>query len=289
MPDTWHLLGAGSMGSLAAHFLAGAGFNVVVHARQAGGIQRRLLFPDGSRTDLRLPAASASGPIDYLLIATKAADTVPAITPLLSRLTANSTLVRFQNGMGSLDCLTLPSGLRMIDAITTSGAWRDGNDIHIAAINQTWFGDGSNQPPNWFATLTKAWPDLHWRDDILFAQLQKLSVNAIINPLTALHDCPNGAIATQPALKAAAETLASEIDVLLAELFPGWPDDTLARTMEVARLTAGNTSSMRADLRAGRRTEIDYITGWLCDQATRHHIAMPANQSILAQIHARLA
>jgi 2-dehydropantoate 2-reductase len=50
--------------------------------------------------------------------------------------------------------------------------------------------------------------------------------------------------------------------------------------MEVARTTARNRSSMLQDLLAGRRTEIDHITGALLRLARGHRLAVPTHAAL---------
>ncbi|MCH8543330.1 MAG: 2-dehydropantoate 2-reductase [Alcanivorax sp.] len=287
----WHILGAGNLGSLAGAALQRAGFDIrYADARPTvtDTLHRHLIYPDGRQEDVQWPKDPA-GPITRLLIATKAPDTATALLPLLPRLSADANLVRLQNGLGSLDGLPLPPDCHIIEAISHSGAWRQGDTVNVVAENPTWMGHGANdlapaEPPPWFATLLPHWPALHWHTDIRRQQWLKLSVNAVINPLTALHDCPNGALCDDPALLAQAIQLAEETDQLLACLDPDWPSDTLARAMQLARATARNTSSMRADYRAGRPTEIDHINGWLLRQAAPLALPMPAHAAIVAAL-----
>lgn len=286
MPDGWHLLGAGSMGSLAAARFLQAGWPLQQVGRHTHTLTRQLHWPDGQTRRLSLPA-DPDGPIERLIVATKATDTATALQPLLPRLQANSTLIRLQNGLGSLDDVPLPASIRVIEAVTTSGAWRDGERIHVVAENHTLFGDGSPQPPQWFTDLQQVWPDLRWAADIRHQQRLKLSVNAVINPLTALYDCENGRITTDPALREKATALADEVDRILLSLHPDWPADSAMRSLAVAGQTAANTSSMRADLRAGRTTEIEFINGWLLRQAKALKIPAPENQAVYQALLAR--
>ncbi|WP_223426529.1 ketopantoate reductase family protein [Alcanivorax limicola] len=287
----WHILGAGNLGSLAGAALQRAGFDIchtgARHGAADASLHRHLIYPDGRQESCQWPG-DTTGPITHLLIATKAQDTATALLPVLPRLRAAATLVRLQNGLGSLDGLPLPADCRIIEAISNSGAWRAGDTINVVAENPTWMGDGGAAaltPPDWFDALQPHWPALHWHVDMRRQQWLKLSVNAVINPLTALHDCPNGALCDDPALRAHAARLADEADQLLARLDPDWPNDTLVRALHLARATAQNTSSMRADYRAGRPTEIDYINGWLLRQAAPLALPMPAHAAIVAALH----
>ncbi|KAI0025773.1 ketopantoate reductase PanE/ApbA C terminal-domain-containing protein [Xylariomycetidae sp. FL0641] len=106
------------------------------------------------------------------------------------------------------------------------------------------------------------------------AQLEKLVINSIINPLTVLQDCENGRIFDDPVYVDLAHQLLQEAAPIVRVLSarPGSPPSraghfsyqSLWRTVEeVARKTASNKSSMLQDVQNGRPTEIDYINGYI--------------------------
>ncbi|WP_111657236.1 ketopantoate reductase family protein [Isoalcanivorax indicus] len=284
---TWHLLGAGNIGTLVASYLIQAQQPLRLAGRGGPPVLRTLIWPQGAQRTLTLPGDD-DAPISQLLITTKAQDTAAALRPLLPRLTDTVLLVRLQNGLGSLDGLPLPDGSRIIEGITTSGAWRDGPRIQVVAENDTLLGDAdaSPEPPAAIAALLPHWPGARWCTDIRRQQWLKLSVNAVINPITALNDCPNGALCDDPARQQQARALAEEADALLRRLDPDWPGDTYGRALAVAQATAANMSSMRADLRAGQRTEIAFINGWLLRQADRLGMSLPSHRLMVAALPA---
>lgn len=282
----WHLLGAGSLGTLVAARLLDAGFVVrVIPRHRQRTLHRTIHYPNGSVRELDLPLAERNEPIRHLVLGVKGRDTSPALTPLVSRLAPDAVLLSVQNGIGTLQQVPLPDHVRVIQAITTDGAWREGDHITVAAVNETMLGDGSDDEPAWLPQLAQHWEGLHWRRDILFVQWRKLAVNAVINPLTALHDCPNGKLAEDPGLCRDMEVLSAEVDQVAARVFPQWPDDTFSRSVQVARQTARNMSSMRADVRARRTTEIDFINGHLVREAHRFGLRLHAHERIIAAIN----
>jgi 2-dehydropantoate 2-reductase len=122
---------------------------------------------------------------------------------------------------------------------------------------------------------------------ILQAQLAKLVVNSILNPLTALCGCKTGQLFNNQDAKTLYSRLLPEAGVIVRALLPredlkdAFSDEALdALVMRVVRQVANNTSSMLQDIQAGRRTEIDYINRYLVTQAQRlglphaHHSAM---------------
>ncbi len=91
------------------------------------------------------------------------------------------------------------------------------------------------------------------------ARLEKLLVSLAINPLTAVYKVLNGAVLDAP-LRAEVEKLVREAwPVLQAEGLRLTEEEALAKVLAVADATAANRSSMLQDVRAGRRTEADYI------------------------------
>ena len=208
-------------------------------------------------------------------------------------LAADATVLRLQNGLGSLDGL-LPAGARRVEVVSASAVKRDGDAHRVVAENDTWMGESvapggpaAAEPPAWFGPLARHWPKLHWPDDFRHRQWRKLVGNAVINPLTGLHDVANGHIFQDPALAAEAEQLAREADRVLTALDPTWPGDSLPGVRALADATAGNTSSMRADMQARAVTEIDAINGSLLRQADVLGLDLPAHRRLVAAVKAR--
>ena len=298
--EPWYLLGAGNMGLLAAHYLQRAGFTVIALRRDDAPIlERTLLLPSGGPVPLQLlceratPAPTRPAPIRRLVVACKAPFSAAALGGL--PLAADATVLRLQNGLGSLDGL-LPAGARRVEVVSASAVKRDGDAHRVVAENDTWMGEsaapggpaaGAAEPPAWFGPLARHWPKLHWPDDFRHRQWRKLVGNAVINPLTGLHDVANGHIFEDPALAAEAEQLAREADRVLTALDPTWPGDSLPGVRALADATAGNTSSMRADMQAGAVTEIDAINGWLLRQADILGLDLPAHRRLVAAVKAR--
>lgn len=278
----WHLLGAGNMGTLAASRLLRAGHRVTALHPTAAVIERTLRRPGQADENLTLPV-DPDGPVQHLLLALKGPQTQTALANLLPRLAPDATLLCLQNGMGTLDDVPLPTTCRVLHAVTTDGAWRDGQVIHVVAENSTAVG-GIERMPAALESLPSSWPGWQWQPDIAAAQWRKLAINAVINPLTALYDCRNGELLDGGVRQAHLGWLAEEVDRVLPHWLPDWPGGTTASAETVAQQTAGNTSSMRADWQAGRETEIDFINGYLVRQARNHGIALPEHEAVLEKL-----
>jgi len=164
MSTTWHILGAGSLGTLWATRLARAGLPVRLIVRDrarlqayqaAGGLT---LVEQGQAQRYPVPAETLDNdaPIERLLVACKAYDAEAAVAQLAHRLTPDAELILLQNGLGSQDAVAarVPQA-RCIFASSTEGAFRDGDwRVVFAGHGYTWLGDSSHPvAPIWLDDL----------------------------------------------------------------------------------------------------------------------------------------
>ncbi|PWB33819.1 putative 2-dehydropantoate 2-reductase [Pseudomonas sp. SDI] len=284
MSSTWHILGAGSLGSLWACRLARAGKAVRLILRDpqrlaayqaAGGLT---LVEQGQAQQHAIPAetAAASGPIHRLLLACKAYDAERAVASIAPRLARDADLILLQNGLGSQDAVaTLVPHVRCLSASSTEGAFRESDwQVNFAGHGFNWLGDPANPaPPAWLDELVDAGIPHQWTPDILTRLWRKLALNCAINPLTVLHECRNGGLLEH---RCEVATLCAELADLLKVC--GQPEAAQALGEEVERViqaTSANYSSMYQDVRQGRRTEIHYLLGHACRTAARHGQPVP--------------
>ncbi|WP_045158882.1 putative 2-dehydropantoate 2-reductase [Stutzerimonas stutzeri] len=290
---TWHVLGAGALGSLWATRLARAGLPVriilrsaerLADYRQAGG----LTLEEAGQTSQQAITAElpdAPMPIQRLLVACKAYDAEPAIAQLEARLAPGCEILLLQNGLGSQQAIAERWPLvRCIFVSSTEGAYRDGpTRVVFAGRGQNWLGDPDGGcAPGWLGELDRAGIPNAWSDDILGRLWRKLALNCAINPLTVLHDCRNGELRQHRAQLAA---LCNELSRLLAACGQHAAAEELESDVwRVVEATAANYSSMHQDVRLGRRTEIAYLLGHACTTADALGVAVPR----LHDLHDRL-
>ncbi|MCO7521935.1 MULTISPECIES: putative 2-dehydropantoate 2-reductase [unclassified Pseudomonas] len=293
MSSTWHILGAGSLGSLWACRLARAGKPVRLILRdpqrlaayqRGGGLT--LVEHDGQR-HYAIPAetASAPGPIHRLLVACKAYDAAPAVAQLAPRLAQGGELVLLQNGLGSQDEVAeqVPHA-RCVFASSTEGAFREDDwQVRFAGHGFNWLGDpGNPSVPHWFDDLLDAGIPGQWTPDIATRLWRKLALNCAINPLTVLHGCHNGGLLGH---LGEVDQLCDELAGLLRRC--GQPEAAEGLHEDVQRVivaTAANYSSMYQDVRHGRRTEVHYLLGHACRSAARHGAAVPQLERLLRRL-----
>ena len=295
---TWHVLGAGSLGSLWATRLSRAGLPVRLILRnsarlaayhQAGGLtlvepQQTSLYP------LSAESLDAHTPIQRLLVACKAYDAEEAVARLAPRLNPGAELILLQNGLGSQDAVAarVPRA-RCILASSTEGAFRNEDfSVTFAGQGSTWLGDPlPASPPLWLEQLTTAGIPHQWTDEINTKLWRKLALNCAINPLTVLHDCRNGGLSQQADEVAA---LCTELGELLRSCGHNSAANELhAEVQRVIEATAANYSSMYQDVAAGRRTEISYLLDYACNAALRQQQPVPHLQALQQRLRTHLS
>ena len=293
MSTPWHILGAGSLGTLWATRLARAGVPVRLILRNEARLasyragQGLTLVEHGVEHTYAVIGETPESPepIHRLLVACKAYDAQSAIAQLQHRLAPDAELILLQNGLGSQDAVAaqVPSA-RCIYASSTEGAFRDGDwRVVFAGHGYTWLGDaGHPTPVLWLDDLQAAGIPHQWATDILTRLWRKLALNCAINPLTVLYQCRNGDL---QAHQCEVATLCAELAELLEYCGqPAAAEDLHAEVERVIQATAANYSSMYQDVANARRTEISYLLGYACQAAARHQLVLPHLQQLQARL-----
>ena len=258
-------------------------------------------------------------PIECLIVACKAPDTVTALRTVKHRLTRDSTVLLLQNGMGAIDDineLVFPnpgerphymSGV-ISHGLTGKGAFQA---IHVGLGTVT-LGPvppatpatrsiRRNEEEDWalttkylLRTLTMTPPLVAFAvpyTDLIQYQLEKLALNCVINPLTALLGCLNGEPLYHLSFSRVLRLLLIEISSVICTLpeLQGVPgiehrfSVERLRSMAVSLMnkTGKNTNSMLQDIRAGKKTEIRYLNGYIVRRGEELGIKCPLNYMII--------
>lgn len=309
-----HLLGVGSIGSLIAHTIRKQNYPITVLLRTSR------LRSENSR-DYAITVASkfhgqekveksngyeleasdsdtigAGQSIRLLVVCTKAFSIADAIRPLRKRFDRNTVLVVLHNGVGVREELhvlfsegrSMPSMPPLIEGFLSHGAYAiQDNSIMHAGQGDFYLSSSSDniRTRESLILLKRLLAELQVSEvpyhNFQYKQFQKLLVNVVINPITAIQNHKNGRTGEYPHLIRAllVESL-SVLRVAHPELSFDLEDIGQVVNLVIAR-TAENKSSMLQDLLAGRKTEIDFINGAICALARKHQIGAPINTALV--------
>jgi len=175
--------------------------------------------------------------------------------------------------------LSLQNGLieAVPQGVTTAAAYRDGERIVPVATGETLLPPGFGPLAR---RLRTAGLPARVSRNIAAERFRKLLANVCINPITALYGVRNGALRRRPYSLLAARLAGEAAAVLSAAGLRISAAEALERVMRVAAATARNRSSMLQDVLAGRRTEIEHLTGALLRLARRHEVPAPTHRAV---------
>ncbi|GLR62673.1 ketopantoate reductase family protein [Marinospirillum insulare] len=299
MQQVTYVLGAGSLGLLYAARLALTGKTVclLVKPSQTSALNLGITLSEGEaalakRVFVRVRSEPSSEiKIQQLILATKAGQAVQSLKNWQSSLADDAEILMLQNGMGSQAEVAklLTAQQTLLAASVTEGAYlaKPGSVIH-ASKGKTqlgrWSGAGKDAAARWASRLTIAGLTAEVTEPIRPVLWHKLAVNSVINPLTAINNIDNGALASRD-YKPQVDALCAEVLQVFKRLGIEEPEGGLKyRVEQVILSTAANRSSMLQDISSGKKTEIDYITGALLKAAKALKLDLKAHQSVYLAI-----
>jgi len=291
-----HILGLGSIGTLTAHLLRTAYPLLTIYSlpRQASPFPAvyTVYNPNGLASQMSdiINDAGRTTSIDILLVTTKAHHTRSAIEPYANRITDGTLSIFLQNGMGAVDSIRdILRTKRIVLGTTTHAVKRtQPDDFQWVFKGETLF---SPEPPTKLSAhetdVLSALGQIIPFSTLELRLYQKLALNACINPVTAIYNVQNGSVAdpSSPAHDLAVR-ISKEIQRVYSACKPEVDVSELSQdVMRLAKDTGRNTSSMLADVHAGRETEIDFINGQIVKMGKGVGIDVPQNEYIVQRIN----
>jgi 2-dehydropantoate 2-reductase len=229
-------------------------------------------------------------PITLLLVPVKAYSVQSALQQWLPDCAADADIVLSHNGMGTLTLAQqqLLPGQKLWFASTTHGALKaTPHRLEHTGMGRTVLGpvnSAAKQAAAPFSLLNAALGPVQVVSDILPVLWQKLAINAVINPLTALLMVKNGEL-TKPQYRMQVDQLVAEFCMIARSQGQQFDVASLIQSvLQVAANTAGNYSSMQQDRALQRPDELEFITGYLLNAATQAGLTTPAHQDLYQQL-----
>ncbi len=289
------VFGAGALGSLVGGLLSAHNqVTLICREKHAEAIRKAGLSVSGLVTQVFHPAAEIQpervGKQDVVFITVKAYDTSAALQSIKPMLKEDTIIISMQNGLNNLDLVTEEFGDRSVIALTSLGStFLEPGKILFAGKGETILGSKVAERSTLLqikSLLEEAGIAVRLTDKIESELWMKATINACINPITALTQEPNGCIAQDPQLRELAKDLCAEAATAAAANGISLPvSDPFAKVMEVAYLTSQNKSSMLQDMEAGRRTEIDEITGEIIRRGEKKGVHLPRHLVLWALLY----
>jgi 2-dehydropantoate 2-reductase len=283
------VLGGGAMGTLFAALLGAAGTKVTLVDRdpeQVAAAEGGIRVEGATERTVPVPATTDPGEVDpdLVLVFVKSYQTEAALAGA-GELLESAAVCTFQNGLANAETLAEFVPEKRVYAGTTAHGATELGPAHVRHA-----GTGPTRVGRYFASddglarrlarlLSSANVETEFVPDPREAVWEKTLINAGVNAPTALARVENGALVEGPGERVLRRAVGEGARVARAE-GRSPPADIAERALAVARDTAENVSSMRADVEAGRRTEVEALYGELVRRGKEHGVETPINRTL---------
>lgn len=285
------VVGLGSIGGVAAACLCDARRHDVIACVRRPLDRLVLERPDGTvEVPLRaLTDPAQAEPVDWVLLCTKTHET-PSAAPWLARLCRPATRVAvLQNGIDHVARVApLAGGATVVPVIVYYNGERLGpGHVRMRHVSDHELAVADDEAGRAFAQLMEGtrlrvlpsadFTTLKWR---------KLLINAVANPITTLTLKRQAVLRRDDVHALCLAVLDEAVRVARAD-GARLADDEPARAMATLLTYSPELgTSMYFDRLAGRRFEVEALTGAIVTAGERYGIATPLNRALLTLLHA---
>jgi 2-dehydropantoate 2-reductase len=312
------VVGAGAIGGVTAASLKTAGWNVqlVCKHREIADLAMStglsITGINGSRT-VRLDAVPAiadlAGAKDLVLLATKATDCVAAASDLLPFLKPDAVVVSLQNGICEEDIAAVVGRDRVMGCVVGWGASMLGpGKLEITSGGDFIVGNIYHQPDDnlpFVRDLLDNVVPARISANIMGELYAKLIINSCINSLGVIVGVRLGKLLANHkvrrifiALMREAMAVAAALGIKVAkggggklDYYAFLEDDGFLKNLKrhlfiraIGFKYRRIKSSSLQSIERGRRTEIDYLNGYIVDRGEASGVAVPVNTAVVAMI-----
>jgi len=223
-----------------------------------------------------------------IVVCVKSYQVADALKGIHHLIADDAIIIVTHNGLGTLEEISylLKSSQSLFALLLTQGAKKTADyQIEHTGEGESNFGLVWGKPVAeknrcLLELMTQSLHPVNFQENIKQAQWEKLAINCVINPLSALKNIDNGKINQQIYRETVRSIIKEVVNVGAKEGVELAEALLLSLVTKVAKRTKNNTSSMRADIINKRRTEIDYINGYIHRLGEKHQLATPMNTKL---------
>ncbi|MBK8276781.1 MAG: 2-dehydropantoate 2-reductase [Nitrospira sp.] len=291
------MVGAGSVGGFLGARLAKANPDVsfLLRPKTLAAVKRNGLTirsADGTFT-VRPQAAADVRELpqpDLIVLAVKAYDLDEVLTQLEPAITEKTVILTLQNGIDTEDRLLarlqrdcVVGGVAYIYSKIAEPGVIDHYKKGTVTIGELmgYESDRLLAIRDVFASANIA---CHLSKDIRRSKWEKMCWNCVFNPITVVIDDHVAKALDHPEMTGVIRQIVGEVAAISAAMKVPLPLDMAERVVKATQEIRDIHTSMYDDWKAGRRTEIDYLNGFIVQKGRELGIPTPVNEALTAMI-----
>ena len=291
------MVGAGSVGGFFGAHLAKSNPNVsfLLRPRTLAAVQARGLTIRSASGTLTVHPPAASDPRqlpapDLIILSVKAYDLDEVMTQLEPVLTDRTVILTLQNGVDTEDRLLarlkrdcVVGGVAFIYSKIVEPGVIDHYKKGGVAIGEM-MGHESPRVLEIQQLFKAAGIPCQLTKDVRRSKWEKMCWNCVFNPITVLIDDHVAKALDHPEMTGVIRQIVGEVTAVSAAMKVPLPLDMPERVVKATQEIRDIHTSMYDDWKAGRRTEIDYLNGFIVKKGRDLGIPTPVNEALTAMI-----
>ena len=291
------MIGAGAVGCYFGGMLARAGHEVTLIGRPAHveAFRREGLRFEAKTFDERVQVKADTEPsgvtgASLVLFCVKSTDTEAAAAQIAPHLSPGAVIVNLQNGVDNTERIQARVPNPVIPAVVYVATEMAGpghlkhhgrGDLVIGATD-------SKVTPAMLARVKAlfepAGVPVIVSDNVAAELWMKLVVNCAYNAISAIAQLPYGEMVKGAGIPETMRDVVAETLAVAKAKGVVMPADTLERVMKLAGAMPAQFSSTAQDLARGKRTEIDYLNGYVMRAGEALGVATPVSRALFALV-----
>jgi 2-dehydropantoate 2-reductase len=219
-----------------------------------------------------------------ILFCVKSTDTITTATQAKPHLSDHAVILSLQNGVENAELIRSVLPHQVIPAVVYVATEMVG-DGHVKHNGRGELVIGSSSDSEMIASvLSTAAIPTQVSENVIGALWAKLIVNCAYNALSAITQLPYGQLVQQEGVPRMMEELVVECLAVASAAGVVVLGDSRANVKQIAITMAEQTSSTAQDLARGKRSEIDYLNGYVNRQGLLHHVPTPVNHALTSLV-----
>ncbi|WP_338469398.1 ketopantoate reductase family protein [Niallia sp. XMNu-256] len=226
-------------------------------------------------------------PVDLVIFAVKNAELRQAIEDAKYHVGPDTIILSLLNGISSEETIyeayenehVLYSMSVEIDALRT------GLDVRFSTRGRIEYGEKNNQLSNDVLAVKELFDrvgiDYKISDNITHTMWWKFMINVGVNQTSAVLKAPYGVFQTLPMAYEWMESAMREVVALSEKAGTGLTEEDVKKFWPIInKLSPNGKTSMLQDMEAGRKTEVEYFAGKVCELGKKYGVPTPINEQL---------